>query len=63
MPAAMAATCDEPGMTIEQAEKIMETQPDLVVNRLWAAVLESNVIGGDEKKVGATVAPPVSEQK
>lgn len=56
LPAAMAATCTSPGLTHEQAKQIWETQPDLVVNRLMAAVLEANIIGGDERRVG-----PVSE--
>lgn len=63
VPAAMAATCVVPGMTVEQANRILETQPDLVVDRIWAAVLSANLIGGDEKKVAATVVPPATAKR
>lgn len=63
MPVAMAATCKEPEMTVDQAEKILETQPVQVVDRLWSGVVAANVIGGDEKKVVATDAHQSSEQK
>lgn len=50
-PAAMAATCVEPGMTAEQAQWFYDEFPIGVVERVWNAVLLANVIGGDEKKV------------
>lgn len=63
LPAVMVATCVSPQLTLEQAEQILETQPLAVIDRLWAGILEANLIGGDEKKVGATVALRALEQK
>lgn len=62
-PAAMAATCSEPGLSLEQATWIFEELPTGVVDRVWAAVLGANLIGGDEKKAVATAVPPASEKK
>jgi hypothetical protein len=48
VPAAMAASCVEPGMTVEQAEKVLGKAAKLpggVIDRFWAAVSEANLGG------------------
>lgn len=45
-PAAMAATCIEPGITFEQAEKFCDTFPVLEVEKVMAVVYELHAMGG-----------------
>lgn len=60
--AAMAAACVQPGLTLEQAQWLCDELPLGVVERVWLAVLDANVIGGDEKKA-VTARPQVGETK
>jgi hypothetical protein len=57
--AAMAASCQEPGLTVAQAKKLSDVLPTGVFDRVWAACLAANIVGGDEKKaVGTSVVLP-----
>lgn len=62
-PAATAASCVTPGMTLEQATWFYQTMPASVCVRVWAAVLEVNLEVGDEKKVIATAATTSTASK
>lgn len=58
--AAMVATCTSPGLTEKEAQWLADEMPEGVFDRLWAAVLSTNLLGGDEKKAVATaVAKPI----
>lgn len=48
VPAAMAASCKEPGLTPEQALTMIEKLPTGVIDRLWEAVLRVNHAGKDD---------------
>lgn len=61
--AAMVATCTSPGLTQEEAQWIADELPEAVYMRFWNAVLQANVLGGDEKKAVATAAAPVSDER
>lgn len=61
--AALAATCKEPGLTVDQAKKLADVLPVGVFDRLWGACLSANVMGGDEKKAVGTAAPLLSVKK
>ena len=43
--AAMAASCVEPGLSIEQAQEMMDELPETVFTRLWVACLNASVLG------------------
>lgn len=60
--AAMSECCIDPGMSKTQAEWLCDTFPMAVVDRVWATVLEANLLGGDEKKV-ATARPFDGEKR
>lgn len=56
VPAAISASCISPGITIPQANTLLRQQPSGVIERVWAAVLEANLSGGDDPFVGAAIA-------
>ena len=62
-PAAIAVSSTKPKLTLEQAQWMCDELPLGVFDRIWAAVLTANMIGGDEKKAAATVAPPATDKK
>lgn len=66
VPAAMSASCTEPGITLKQAETMLRKAPPGVLERLWTAVMEVNTAGGDDPFVspnGASAAAPASAKK
>lgn len=56
IPAAIAATCVEPGISVHQAATLLRKAPPGVIERLWTAVLESNLSGADDPFVRAASA-------
>lgn len=54
VPAALAATCTDPGLTLEQADWLVNEQDEGVVAEIIRACFDANVEGGDEKKAAAT---------
>ena len=56
IPAAIAASCVEPGVTVEEATAFLEKMPAGVIDRLWGAVLEVNLAGSDDPFVEAALA-------
>lgn len=67
VPAALAATCAEPGMTLQQAEAIVSIETGGLVGRLFGAVLDVNVVKGSKDPFVegfiASVTPRVTERK
>jgi hypothetical protein len=66
VPAAMSASCTEPGITLKQAETMLRKAPPGVLERIWTAVLEVNTAGGDDPFVspnGASVGVPASAKR
>jgi hypothetical protein len=55
IPAAIAASCVEPGVTVEEATAFLEKMPAGVIDRLWGAVLEVNLAGSDDPFVEAVL--------
>lgn len=55
VPAAISASCVEPGITLPEASTMLRKAPPGVIERVWSAVLEANLAGGDDPFVG-TVA-------
>lgn len=62
-PAAIAASCMEPKLTLDDAAWLCDELPDGEFFRIWQAVLSANLIGGDAKKAVATAAAVLSERK
>lgn len=62
-PAAIAASCIEPKLTLDDAAWLCDELPDGEFWRIWQAVLSANLIGGDAKKAVATAAAVLSEKK
>lgn len=56
VPAALAASCTEPGLTEKQADWIVAELPDAVMGEIVEACFKANLVGGDVKKAAATVA-------
>lgn len=54
--AAMAASCVQPGLSLEQAEWLVDNLNVLEVQRLWTACLDANVVGVDLPKEISTVS-------
>lgn len=54
VPAAIVATCKEPGITLEQAAKLLRESPPGVIERIWTAVLAVNTAGGADPFVPAS---------
>jgi len=52
IPAALAASCIEPGMTKHEASTLLRKAPPGVIERIWSAVLDANLSGGDDPFVG-----------
>jgi hypothetical protein len=48
VPAAIVASCVEPGLTSSQAKSLLEKSPPGVLERIWTAVLEVNTGGGSD---------------
>jgi len=66
VPAALAASCTDPGMTVHEATTLLRKAPPGVIERLWAAVLEVNLAGASDPFVGsagASAAAPTSAKK
>lgn len=61
--AAMAASCSDPGLTIEQAEWLGTALPPLKFEEVWATCLAANVRGADEKKALASASPLRTEKR
>lgn len=56
---AIAASCVEPELTIEDARWLVDQLPLGVVDRIWAACLSANVTGSrDPFDIGSVVATP-----
>lgn len=51
-PAAIAASCVEPGITEDEAREFLTSFPAGVIERIWSAVLEVNLTGTDDPFVG-----------
>lgn len=45
---ALAASCTEPGLTVEEAQRLLDELPVGVVDRIWAACLTANVAGSPD---------------
>lgn len=63
VPAALARSCVEPGLTLEQAEWIITELPDAVYGAIVEACFRANLQGGDEKKAAATAAAARSRNR
>jgi hypothetical protein len=61
--AAMAAACVEPGISVEQAQEMMDELPEGVGNRIWVACLRANVTGGrDPFDLGSETQTPIADK-
>jgi hypothetical protein len=56
IPAAIAASCAEPGISVEEASRMLRTSPPGVIERVWTAVLDVNLGGANDPFVGAVLA-------
>jgi hypothetical protein len=63
VPAAMAASCVSPGLTLEQADWIMAELPDAVMGEIVDACFTANLEGGDVKKAAATAVVALSRNR
>ena len=66
VPAAIVASCTEPGISLHEAETMLRKAPPGVLERVWTAVLEVNTAGGDDPFVspnGASVGALASAKK
>ena len=52
IPAAIAASCADPGMTVDEATRLLDTLPPGIVERIWTAVLDANLAGASDPFVG-----------
>jgi hypothetical protein len=52
VPAAIAASCVEPGITEAEARRLLDSAPPGVLERIWTAVLEVNLAGGSDPFAG-----------
>jgi hypothetical protein len=48
VPAAIVASCVEPGLSLDDAKKLLDQSPPGVLDRIWAAVLEVNTAGNKD---------------
>lgn len=62
-PAALAASCVEPGLSLDQAKWIVDELPDGPYMEIWGACLRANVTGSNTPKDLATDATPPGEKK
>jgi hypothetical protein len=66
IPAAIAASCAEPGMSAHEANTLLRKAPAGILERLWAAVLEVNLGGGEDPFDGVaavSAGAPASARK
>ena len=68
VPAAISASCVEPGISVHEASTLLRKAPPGVIERIWTAVLEVNVAGGSDPFVapasaGRSVAARPSAKK
>lgn len=67
IPAAIAASCTEPGISTHEAQEMLRFSPPGVIERVWTAVLEVNLAGNSDPFVVASpngsVAALRSERK
>lgn len=68
VPAAIAASCVDPGITAEEAAEMLRNSPPGVIERIWTAVLGVNLAGDDDPFVlasptASSVVPLASARK
>jgi hypothetical protein len=56
VPAAISASCIEPGISDHEASTLLRKAPPGVIERIWTAVLEVNIAGGNDPFVGPALA-------
>lgn len=56
VPAAISASCVEPGISVHEATTLLRKAPPGVIERIWSAVLEVNVAGGADPFVAPASA-------